>query len=111
MKRTTILGFLALFSALAAAGCTAQTGTHEETNEISLVSRGARDGVANDPSAEYASEPAQALELKTHNIDDSQGPHPEPWLDRAGPHPEPWQGKAISTDPDPNAPNGDNKKP
>jgi hypothetical protein len=112
MKRITLLSTastLAFISLVAsgATGCIGQASSGEGTDESTLVSRRTHD-VANgeDPNAAYAGGPARALELQSHATDDGQGPHPEPWLDREGPHPEPWTGKQISTQPDPNDPNG-----
>lgn len=110
MKRISIVSVLALFSAVAAAGCFGQTGA-EGTDESTLVSQRTHEVVNPDPrSATRNGAPAQALELKTHSTDDGQGPSPEPWMRQEGPSPEPWQGKKLmTTEPDPNPSSGGSK--
>lgn len=101
MKRITFVAVVALFSAVASTGCLGQTGSGEGTDESDQTSDRAYDLTPGDEeaNAKYVAAPSHALELKTHSTDDSQGPHPEPWLDQAGPHPEPWTGKIAEPDP------------
>ena len=102
MKRITIVSVFSLILAAASMGCSAQAGPEGDESDPN-PGRSHMVAIDSDGRAITTLPPSQTLELNLHLNDDSQGPHPEPWLDRFGPHPEPWQGKKLAKAPDPDS--------
>ena len=119
MNRITFVSVLAFLAAVGSTGCLGQPAPSEEdTAATEQASRRAKYVGTSDEELYGAGQPNQQLELNVHpngeaiTDDEGQGPHPEPWQEKAGPHPEPWTGKTAEPSSGGNGGSGkDNKEP